>query len=159
MVFIIITFTFVIILTNNNAFAQPLHEKTLYRMVNEPLNSEINSQIDVGDRPTVIAFNSNTETIYVVNAGSDTVSVISGENNTKIGEDITVGKKERTVGERPTSIGINHHTNLIYLGNSDTISVISGENNTKIGEDITVGNKSTVIGSVLLSMKIQRQFT
>ncbi len=115
---VIVTFAFVIILTNNAfAFALSLHNKTLYDMVNQTLDSAISSKIDVGDGPVAIDINYSTDTIYVVNSGSDTVSVISAENNAKVGEDIPVGKK-------PTPIAINENTNTIYIANygSDTVS-------------------------------------
>ena len=41
-------------------------------------------QIAVGKSPRAIAFDSTEETIYVANLDSNTVSVISTENNTKI---------------------------------------------------------------------------
>ena len=63
----------------------------------------------------------------------NTVSVIDGENNTKIGNDIPVGNS-------PEAIGVNEDTNTIYVANlnNNTVSVIDGENNTKI-DDIPVG--------------------
>jgi YVTN family beta-propeller protein len=59
--------------------------------------------------------------IYVVNEGSDSVSVISGENYTKIGEDIPVGVN-------PTAIAVNDATDAMYVINegSNSISVIDG---------------------------------
>ena len=101
--FEIMILVFVVILLNNNAFAQnlnkpTLNDKTLYKLVNQTLDSEIPSQIPVGDNPTDIAIDfvspvsvDNKNTVYVVNSESDTVSVISADNNTKIGEDIPVG--------------------------------------------------------------------
>ena len=107
--------------------------------------------ITVGNRPTAIDIDYTTETVYVTNSfmtgtenipysQSGTVSVISGKNNTKIGEDIPVGN-------RPTAIAVNEHIDTVYVVNSDsnTVSVISTDNNTKIGEDIPVGDKPTAI--------------
>jgi YVTN family beta-propeller protein len=40
---------------------------------------------------SAIGVTSETDTIYVANRDDDTVSVIDGQNNTKIGKDIPVG--------------------------------------------------------------------
>jgi YVTN family beta-propeller protein len=62
-----------------------------------------------------------TSTVYVANEGSDTISVISGENHTKIVEDIPVG-------DFPVAIGVNQETSTVYVANQDSngISVIDG---------------------------------
>jgi YVTN family beta-propeller protein len=123
---------------SNDAFAQPirrtLHDRTLYEAVNQSSGLDKIPHIDVGSFPEGLDVNENTDTVYVANALSDTVSVISGENNTKIGEDIAVGMG-------PVAVDVNENTDTVYVANhfSNTISVISGENNTKIGEDIAVG--------------------
>jgi YVTN family beta-propeller protein len=95
--------------------------------------------ISVGDSPSVIRFNPHTNTIYVANSGSDTVSVIDVKNNTNI--------KNITVGDRPQDIVIPQYRNTIYVANSgsDTVSVIDGDNNTKI-KDIKVGRDPSKIG-------------
>lgn len=54
---------------------------TLYEMVNQNLDSVTNAKIDVGGRPTAIAINYDTDTVYVANSGSNTVSVIDGISN------------------------------------------------------------------------------
>src|SRR6476620_1378175 len=73
----------------SNTYSQSLHEKTLY--MNRYLSSEVEdkSQINVGNKPSTIAVDKN---VYVANSGSNTISVISVENNTKI-KDIQVGQK------------------------------------------------------------------
>ena len=52
------------------------------------------------------------------------------------------------VGNAPETIGVNPHTNMMYVANylDNTVSVIDGENNTKIGNDIPVGEGPTGIG-------------
>jgi YVTN family beta-propeller protein len=52
------------------------------------------------------------------------------------------------VGNAPETIGVNPHTNMMYVANylDNTVSVIDGENNTKIGNDIPVGSSPEAIG-------------
>ncbi|MGA9218329.1 MAG: YncE family protein, partial [Nitrososphaeraceae archaeon] len=94
-----------------------------------------------GNAPETIGVNPHTNMMYVANYLDNTVSVIDGENNTKIGNDIPVG-------EGPTGIGVNSNTNMMYVANylDNTVSVIDGENNTKIGNDIPVGSSPEAIG-------------
>ena len=88
-----------------------------------------------------IAVNEDTNTIYVMNGLDDTVSVINGTSNTKIGDDIQVGNGS-------TDIVVNEDTNTVYVvkGLDDTVSVINGTSNTKIGDDIQVGDAPSDIG-------------
>ena len=141
MLLVIVTFVFVAILTNN-AFAQKLHDKTLFNLAHQPSESEI-SKIDVGNGPKSIYINYPMETIYVANSGSDSISVISAENNTKIGKDIPVGKQSTAIA---IYINIIKSTNTVYVANSgnDSVSVISAEKNTKI-KDIPVGKQPIAI--------------
>ena len=123
---------------SNNAYAQEeLHQKTLYEIANHTSSHEIPS-IPVGKGPSAIGVNLNTNTIYVANKEDNTVSVIDGKNNSKIGKDIPVGKG-------PSAIGVN--TNTIYVANKDdnTVSVIDINNNKNIGKDIPVGNGPSAI--------------
>src|SRR5689334_5952199 len=52
------------------------------------------------------------------------------------------------VGKAPFAIGINEHTNTVYVANSGdgTVSVIDGETNENTGNDIKVGNNPLAIG-------------
>jgi YVTN family beta-propeller protein len=131
----IMVLTFVVGSISNNTFAQDiqLHNGTLYEIIKQTSGSEENSQIDVGNTPNSIGINPLTNTLYVANYESDSVSVISTENNTKI--------KDIPVGNFPLEVVITDRY-LAYVANleSDSVSVISTENNTKIGEDIPVGN-------------------
>src|SRR5919112_2376989 len=118
---------FVVILLSNNAFAQTLHNRTLYEVVNQTeLESEKSSQINVGSSPTAIAINNFTNTVYIANSGSNSVSVINGSDNTKIGEDIIVGDLLAWILYSPSTIAINDDTNTVYVANSgsNTVSVI-----------------------------------
>jgi YVTN family beta-propeller protein len=93
--------------------------------------------VPVGNGSISVAVNPNTGMTYVANNGSNTVSVIQGNNILK----------DIPVGDGPTSVAVNPNTDIIYVANtaSDTMSVISGENNTKIGEDIPVGDGPTSV--------------
>jgi YVTN family beta-propeller protein len=63
--------------------------------------------------------NEDTNTLYVANSRSDSISVINGKDNTKIGEDIAVG-------DGPVAIDIIYNTGTVYVAHlfSDTVSVI-----------------------------------
>jgi YVTN family beta-propeller protein len=137
---IIVLTSLVVLLDDTYALLYPeVHKKTLYEITNQ--SSKQIAHIPVGNAPETMGINIHTNTIYVANYLDNTLSVIDGENNTKIGNDIPVG-------EGPTGIGVDEDTNTIYVANLDdnTVSVIDGENNTKIGNDIPVGNGPTGIG-------------
>ena len=142
LVFEIMVFALIL---SNNAFAQridpSLHNKTLYEVVKQTSGLDKNSQIEVGDFPITISINENTNTVYVANGASNSISVINGENNIWI-NDIPVEK-------RPESIFIADafpSFDRVYVANSasNSISVINGENNTWI-KDIPVGNQPGAI--------------
>ena len=95
----------------------------------------------MGESPVDIGVNQLTGTIYVVNIGNGTVSVINGTTNTKIGKDIPVG-------DGRYRLGISYLTDKVYVPNlgDNTVSVINGKTNTKIGKDIPVGKGPIAIG-------------
>ena len=104
-----------------------------------PENNTKIEVIEVGEGPEDIEilyhYNSTDQTlgsnkIYVSNSESNTISVISPENNTKI-EDIEVGYG-------PEDIVYDNENAYVTKPAFNTISVISTENNTKI-KDIGVG--------------------
>ena len=132
-------------ISSNNAFAQFLHNQTLYEVLKQTPELGEPSHIDVGISPLDIDVSGNTGIVYVANSDSDTVSVISAENNTKI-KDIPVGKFPVAIGVydgfvEEEFIVLDILEEIVYVVNSgsNTVSVISAENNTKIGEDIPVG--------------------
>ena len=89
---IIVLTSFVVLFSNTYAFLYPeVHEKTLYEITNQSSSKQI-AHIPVGNAPETIGVNSHTNMIYVANYLDNTVSVIDGENNTKIGNDIEVGE-------------------------------------------------------------------
>ncbi|MGB6594295.1 MAG: YncE family protein [Candidatus Nitrosopolaris sp.] len=131
-----------VVVLSNFTYAQEnpeLHQKTLYYLYEKHITSKQNAHITVGTRPRAIGVDEITHRIYVANAFNNTVSVIDGQNNTKIAKDIPVGRV-------PSAIGVDDETNRIYVANYDekTVSVIDGQNNTKIG-DIPVGRHPLAI--------------
>jgi YVTN family beta-propeller protein len=104
-------------------------------------------EIAVLSRPSDVVVNPNTNTIYVVESGSNTVSVISGTTNRVV--------DRIDVGSTPGYIAVNPNTNTIYVASSDldpytsfaengTVSVIDGTTN-KVVRNITVGGDPTDI--------------
>ena len=87
-------------------------------MINGRTNKVITT-VRVGSLPEGVAANPKTNTVYVANADSNTVSVISGRTNTVIA---TV-----RVGIGPEGVAANPRTNTSYVANigSDTVSVIT----------------------------------
>ena len=87
---IIVLTSFVVLFSNTYAFLYPeVHEKTLYEITNQSSSKQI-AHIPVGNAPETIGVNPHTNMMYVANYLDNTVSVIDGENNTKI-DDIPVG--------------------------------------------------------------------
>jgi YVTN family beta-propeller protein len=88
----------------------------------------VTATIRVGRVPAGVAVNPRTNTIYVTNANSGTVSVISGRTN-------TVTATIRLGGKFPVGVAANPRTDTIYVtraGNIVTrgrVSVISGRTN------------------------------
>ncbi|MGA8914440.1 MAG: hypothetical protein WB474_00460, partial [Nitrososphaeraceae archaeon] len=81
---IIVLTSFVVLFSNTYAFLYPeVHEKTLYEITNQSSSKQI-AHIPVGNAPETIGVNSHTNMMYVANNDSDSVSVISLRNNTKI---------------------------------------------------------------------------
>jgi YVTN family beta-propeller protein len=116
--------------------------QTLDTVVNETraLGGNIFPHFNVGQSPTAIAVNSDTNIVYVTNSRDDTVSVID-INNMKVSPII--------VGHNPLAIAIDESTNTVYVVNSGpfghrsslqfgSLSVINGKNNMKL-KDIPVG--------------------
>lgn len=82
--------------------------------------------IPVGNLPTSVAVNQTTNTIYVSNLTSDTVSVIDGVSDTVVA---TV-----SVGSLPEVIDVNPITNMVYVANflGNSLSVIDGGSNSVV---------------------------
>jgi YVTN family beta-propeller protein len=116
-----------------------LHAHTLDSIVNQTNVVKTSPQIKVGHSPESIVFVSQTNTIYVANSDSDSVSVIDGIKNMKI--------KDIPVAKNPSYLAING-PDMIYVANSgsDSVSVIDGTNNSKI-KDIPVGVNPSFIAA------------
>jgi YVTN family beta-propeller protein len=84
------------------------------------VGGSIGDNIPIGGSPTGIAVNSDTNTIYVTDRESASISVIDAETNNIV--------KEIPIGGSPTGIAVNSDTNTIYVinGDSSSISVIDG---------------------------------
>jgi YVTN family beta-propeller protein len=80
----------------------------------------VSTTIPVGSGPYGVAVNPLASTVYVANAGSDTVSVIGGRTNTVTA---TI-----PVGNEPDAVAVNPLANRAYVANivDGTVSVISG---------------------------------
>jgi len=78
--------------------------------------------VSVGGGPDAVAVNPATNTIYVANEGSATVTVIDGTTNSTA----TVN-----VGTSPRALAVNPVTNTVYVANqsSGTVTVINGTTN------------------------------
>ena len=78
------------------------------------------SPIAVGNNPVGVAVDPSTNTVYVANAGDDTVSVINGATD-KVTATVTVGYGS-------SGVAVNPLTNTVYVANSsaDSIQLIIG---------------------------------
>jgi YVTN family beta-propeller protein len=94
-------------------------------------NDSVLTRITVGSTPSAVAVDANTNTIYVANYGSNSVSVINGTNN--------VVKATIPVGQSPYGIAVNPNTNRIYASNfgSGTVSIIDGLTNQVSSSSLT----------------------
>jgi YVTN family beta-propeller protein len=84
----------------------------------------VTATIGAGSYPTGVGVDPATDTIYVANEGSNSVSVIDGATNTVT---TTIG-----VGTYPLGVGVDPATHTVYATNevSGTVSVIDGATNT-----------------------------
>ena len=89
-------------------------------------NNALIAKIAVGPNPTAIAFDYINGLIYVVNGGSNYVSVINGSTNQVVANVV--------VGNLPVGIAIDSTNGDIYVTNSldATVSVIGGSTNTVV---------------------------
>jgi YVTN family beta-propeller protein len=88
--------------------------------------------VTVDSSPQGVAYNPLTNTVYVTNSLSNSVSVISGTTNNSIAK--------ISVGEGPAGVAVNPNTNTVYVTNSlsnSTTIIISPTFN--VMGDITVG--------------------
>ncbi len=97
--------------------------------------------VATGTYPVALAVNSVTNKIYVVNQGSNTVSIIDGITNTAA----TIA-----VGSYPTAAAVNPVTNKIYVGNysGHSVTVIDGATNRTATIAVAPSPKAVAVNSV-----------
>ena len=105
---------------NHPLWARSLGLLTVLLLLAMPLTATtLLTTIPVGKNPGEVVANPASHLVYVVNQGSNTVSVIDSES-------LTV-KKVLTVGNKPSAIAINPPANLVYVASaSGNITAISG---------------------------------
>ncbi|WP_216210613.1 YncE family protein [Amycolatopsis aidingensis] len=95
--------------------------------------------IPVGDRPTAVAVNSATNTVYVADERSGTVTFVDGDHD----------RVTRTVslGSTVTDIAVNQTTNRVYASNraGGSVSVIDGDTGTVL-TTVATGRGTAVLG-------------
>ncbi len=86
-------------------------------------NSHMLTPIVTGKFPCAVAVNAKTNTVYVVNYGDDSVTVIDGAKHVAI--------KTVHVGSHPQAIAVDPQNNRIYVANThaDSVTVIDGLQN------------------------------
>ena len=100
----------------------------------------IQAGIKVGSEPRSVVVNPTTNTIYVANYLSDTISVLDGKNLDQVRATIKVGRS-------PAGLAIDPARNLVYVSNErlNSVSVIDGRTN-QVKNSFTVGLSPTSIG-------------
>ena len=88
--------------------------------------------VQTGSGPVSLAVDHNTDTIYVANAGDNTVSVINGATcNAQNTSGCGLTAPAVTVGSVPVALDVNQATDTVYVadwgnGTGTTVSVING---------------------------------
>jgi len=78
--------------------------------------NKVIGNVKVGNTPSAVAVNPNTNMVYVTNYYDNTTSVIDGKTNKVIGN--------VTVGSAPSALAVNPNTNMVYV-TSDDINQLS----------------------------------
>jgi YVTN family beta-propeller protein len=108
-------------------------EKTLESVLNLGPTVDTNYHIPTGKEPLYIQLvykELDKESLFVSNFDSDTVSIFSVDNDTKIAQDIII--------DEPRDMEVDNYTDVLYLISSATknVSIIDGSSNTKLRDDI-----------------------
>ena len=116
----------IVVILSHNAFAQEeqtLHDRRLSELVNQTSRAQESPQIDVGGAIGAIDVSEERNIVYVVKSDSDIVSVIDGEDNTRI--------KDIEVGRFPAEIAVSDIYDAVYVTNSgsESVSVIDATTN------------------------------
>jgi YVTN family beta-propeller protein len=85
------------------------------------LNPVEEPELALGQIPSYLSLNPNTNTLYVSNYGNDSISVVDGKTN-KVRDNIPLGIQ-------PSFISVNPSTDMIYVASpaNDSITVINGK--------------------------------
>jgi YVTN family beta-propeller protein len=131
---------------NGDLYVANEHHDTV-SVISGRANAVVGNPIPVGVNPLAIAFDPANGDLYVTNINSvgtpssqcntvcNTVSIISAESNTIVGNPITVGNA-------PFGVAFDSANGDLYVSNfgDNNLSVISGHTNTIIGSRVGVGN-------------------
>ncbi|WP_081710257.1 putative Ig domain-containing protein [Arthrobacter sp. 35W] len=90
-----------------------------------PSTYQASGTVDVGARPTDVAFNATTNMIYVANTDDNTVSAINGSTGA-VTDTFSAGLMANP--SQPSSIAVNEGTNTVYVANSNTDPATPGYN-------------------------------
>ena len=83
--------------------------------------------VPVGTFPTAVAVNPETRTVYVANAGDNTVSVIdSAHCNAEQTDDCSTTPPVQAVPSGPDVIAVAARSDTVYVGGGHSVSVIDG---------------------------------
>ncbi len=99
----------------------------------EKLGGEVGNLV-VGENPSAIAVNPVTDYVYVANRDSNSVSILDGKTQTKLGEDVPVGAN-------PVALAVNPTTGYVYVANTGSVT----------GTDRISGSVSILQGTEVIS--------
>ncbi|MBV9177353.1 MAG: YncE family protein [Nitrososphaeraceae archaeon] len=124
-------------IANGNSPAGTVSVIDYYTDSNNIFNYHI-TDIRVGDTPQGVAISPSTNTVYISNTRSNSISVIDG----------TSDKVVKTIGidYSPFEMAFNQNTNKLYVANSEdgTVSVIDTTSNKVVKTVITGGSPSNI---------------
>ena len=106
-------------------------------------NNTLLRTLEVGETPEGVAVDTNTNMIYLANAGGDYVSVISGSTNTLT--------QNLTVGQGPEDVAVNPQTNTVYAAGPGISVIAVGASTTS---STTVSSSSGPVNSTTTSTSL-----
>ena len=101
-------------------------------------DNALSPTIPVGNNPVAVAVNAATNTAYVLNQSSNSVSAIDGSN-------LAAAPVTLTVGSNPRAIAVNPVTDSVYVANSGDGTVTSIIGTTVSPTPITVGGTPSAV--------------
>lgn len=90
--------------------------------------------LSVGENPSAIAVDPVTDYVYVANRDSNSVSILDGKTQTKLGQDVPVGAN-------PVALAVNPTTGYVYVANTGSVT----------GSDRISGSVSILQGTEVIS--------